>query len=747
MDKKTKKDKNPLKNQVVGVIALAFAIFCLASFYVDNHPMLNHGFGPAGKAIALIFKSLVGEGRFLLGVLGLYWGIRIIRGKRLSFSNTHNGGSLILFLCIITFLHTSFAINLEWQDAFTNGYKGMGGGVLGSVFAIIFYKIFGSLGVYIVLGSLTIVALLMLANGSPQNTFKKFRSILGKLYQQIKEKIISFLFTIEDENKSKPFKKGSANDKKDLIIINHLQNAAVSEKKEGGKLPIILNEHKTSVHNGNIAETAKSLDTNNEVILEGKTNDGFQLPPFTLLSPALKLRNPRIKKDITSNVGILEETLENFGVHGKVTQVSCGPTITRYELQPAPGIKVSRIVNLSDDIALSLAASQVRIEAPIPGKSAVGIEVPNKEIATVHFREVLETEEFLASKSLLTVAFGKDIGGKPVLADLSQMPHLLIAGATGSGKSVCINSLICSLLFKCTPDQLKILMIDPKKVELSSYNGIPHLVAPVVTDPKKAAGALRWAVNEMEKRYELFAAAGVRDIARYNKLKIDNPSGNNQKLPFIVVLVDELADLMMVAPADVEDAICRLAQMARAAGIHLVVATQRPSVDVITGLIKANIPSRVAFAVSSQTDSRTILDMGGAEKLLGKGDMLLYPVGLSKPIRVQGVFVSDKEVESIVSYLKEQAEPQYNEEVINLPDTGPDIAEIDDELLPEAAKLVVEGGQASISMLQRRLRIGYNRAARLMDLLEAKGIVGGFEGSKPRNVLIGWDEYQQMFNQ
>ena len=467
-----------------------------------------------------------------------------------------------------------------------------------------------------------------------------------------------------------------------------------------------------------------------------------------MLEKTKRSANTLSQKDINENIHILQKTLESFGVEGKVVQVSCGPTITRYEFQPAPGIKVSRIVNLADDIALSLAAAGVRIEAPIPGKAAIGIEVPNREIATVSLREVIESEEFQNSSSKLTVALGKDVAGKPTVTDLAKMPHLLIAGATGSGKSVCMNALITSILFKAKPSEVKFLMIDPKMVELTTYNGIPHLITPVVTDPKKAASALRWAVHEMENRYELFAAAGVKDMVRYNMLVTDSLDTEKHFLPQIVILIDELADLMMVAPADVEDSICRLAQMARAAGIHLVVATQRPSVDVITGIIKANIPSRIAFAVSSQTDSRTILDMNGAEKLLGRGDMLFYPTGYPKPVRLQGVFVSDREVEKIVQFLKEQEVPEYIEEITNQDleaDKNIDESEEEDELIPQAAKLFIENGQASISLLQRRFRIGYTRAARIIDQMEDKGIIGPYEGSKPRQVLITIEDYERLF--
>ncbi|KUK83696.1 MAG: DNA segregation ATPase FtsK/SpoIIIE, partial [Pelotomaculum thermopropionicum] len=474
-------------------------------------------------------------------------------------------------------------------------------------------------------------------------------------------------------------------------------------------------------------------------------NPAYKLPSLSILSRPYRVKNVRFNKDISENIRILEETMESFGVKVKVIQVSRGPAITRYEIQPPSGVKVSRIVSLADDIALSMAAPGVRIEAPIPGKAAVGIEVPNREISKVHLRELLETQEFTGSGSKLTVALGKDIAGNPVVADLAKMHHLLIAGATGSGKSVCLNTLIASILFKAGPDEVKFLIIDPKMVELTTYNGIPHLTSPVITDPKKAAAALRWAVREMESRYELFAAAGVRDIGRYNRLLKKKEKDGSRQMPLIVIIIDELADLMIIAPADVEDAVCRLAQMARAAGIHLVVATQRPSVDVITGLIKANIPSRVSFAVSSQIDSRTILDVAGAEKLLGKGDMLFYPVSASKPVRVQGAFLSDREVEDLVNYLKKQAEPVYYDKILAENTREQECLEMEDELLPRAVHILIEAGHASISMLQRRLHIGYARAARLIDIMEKKGIVGGYEGSKPRAVLMTLEQYDQVF--
>lgn len=442
----------------------------------------------------------------------------------------------------------------------------------------------------------------------------------------------------------------------------------------------------------------------------------------------------------------LEDTLKSFGVDARVINISRGPAVTRYEIQPSPGVKVSKIVNLSDDIALNLAAAGVRIEAPIPGKAAVGIEVPNKEMSAVLLKDIVESREFTKHPSKLVFSVGKDISGETVVADIGKMPHLLVAGATGSGKSVCINSLIMSILFKASPEEVKLLMVDPKVVELGIYNGIPHLLIPVVTDPKKAAGALNWAVQEMVNRYKLFADKGVRDLKGYNAmLKANDEPGI---LPQIVIIVDELADLMMVAPNDVEDAICRLAQMARAAGMHLVIATQRPSVDVITGVIKANIPSRISFAVSSQVDSRTILDMSGAEKLLGKGDMLFYPVGEPKPIRVKGSFVSDTEVERVVEFIKTQSYTSYDENIIekiNDQTTGNDDNPGDnDELLNQVIDMVVEAGQASVSLVQRKFKVGYSRAARIIDQMEARNIVGRFEGSKPRQVLISKQQWMEM---
>ena len=481
-------------------------------------------------------------------------------------------------------------------------------------------------------------------------------------------------------------------------------------------------------------------------------DENYEFPPVQLLTEPEKKANKGGKKAVMDTATKLQKTLYSFGVSAKVENVSVGPAITRYELKPAEGVRVSKIANLADDIALNLAAESIRIEAPIPGKQAVGIEIPNKENELVHFREIIESKEFQEHKSKLAFGLGKDVAGEPVVTDIAKMPHVLIAGATGSGKSVCINTLISSIIYKAKPSEVKLLMVDPKVVELSVYNGIPHLLIPVVTDPKKAAGALAWAVQEMENRYQIFAKKGVRDIKGYNELSKQEDTG---VLPQIVIIIDELADLMMVASKDVEDSICRLAQKARAAGMHLVIATQRPSVDVITGIIKANIPSRISFAVSSQIDSRTILDMVGAEKLLGKGDMLFYPAGATKPTRIQGAFVSDKEVEKIVDFIKANGEVKYNEDIIeqieNANKTEKDLeaeqaADDDgtDPLLMEAIDTVVDTRQASTSFIQRRFKVGYARAGRIIDQMEERGVISGYQGSKPREVLMSKEKWQEL---
>ena len=515
-------------------------------------------------------------------------------------------------------------------------------------------------------------------------------------------------------------------------------------------------------------EEAKQPDTNMAVAQEIKEKEEavkkeYVFPPISLLKRGERKSGGFSDKEYKETAIKLQQILKNFGVGVTVTNVSCGPSVTRYELHPEQGVKVSKIVGLADDIKLNLAAADIRIEAPIPGKAAVGIEVPNKENSAVMLRDLLESKEFKASTSPITFAVGKDIAGKVVVADIAKMPHLLVAGATGSGKSVCINTLIMSIIYKADPESVKLILVDPKVVELSVYNGIPHLMIPVVTDPKKAAGALNWAVVEMEKRYKLFAEYNVRDLKGFNAKVEKGETGDEikKKLPQIIIIIDELADLMMVAPGEVEGAICRLAQLARAAGLHLIIATQRPSVNVITGLIKANMPSRIAFSVSSGVDSRTIIDMNGAEKLLGKGDMLFYPTGYPKPVRVQGSFVSDKEVQKVVDYLIEHnGNASYSEEVeehvnsdLPLPVPGiqgagvQDNANEQDAYFADAGRLIIEKEKASIGMLQRMFKIGFNRAARIMDQLASAGVVGEEVGTKPRKVLMTKEEFEQYIQE
>ena len=562
---------------------------------------------------------------------------------------------------------------------------------------------------------------------------KKKEEVIEEDYDEIEDKTIKIVGFNKAEDDYLEILEGTQSMSSELDVLKELQNTNKQNINNDVYEDVREQPIKTS-------KTFDSEKTQTISIKEEANYDNYKIPSVNLLNKIDKRADDNSKKKVLKNASLLEKTLADFGVEAKVNQVTVGPTITRYEIQPSPGVKVSKIVNLTDDIALSLAARSIRMEAPIPGKSAIGIEVPNETPLMVGLREVFESEEFKKFDSPLAMALGKDISGKPVIGDIGKMPHLLIAGSTGSGKSVCVNTLISSILYKARPDEVKLLLIDPKVVELANYNGIPHLLIPVVTDPKKAANALNWAVVEMNKRYKMFAENGVKDITSYNE-KCE------EKLPKIVIIIDELADLMMASANDVEDYICRLAQMARAAGMHLIVATQRPSVDVITGVIKANIPSRIAFAVSSQTDSRTILDMGGAEKLLGKGDMLFYPLGASKPVRLQGAFISENESQNVIDFVKSQVkeEIKYEENIMDtISKINMEKSSDEDELLSEAIEFVVESGQGSASMLQRKFKIGFNRAARLIDSMEERGIVGPNEGSKPRKVLMSKQDLQNL---
>jgi S-DNA-T family DNA segregation ATPase FtsK/SpoIIIE len=635
------------------------------------------------------------------------------------------------------------------------------GGVAGGLIGAPLFTLFGKIGAVITAILLILILFMLLCEITLARVIKMlFPFIQKRRVKQDIEKMpdepepARFLHKkprfnidvkIDDENapsqpESKKQKTGAAKDDSDKNDESAVKN----------ELDELINKAANSLKPNNEPPRAESAKAQNIPEVLGEQQMIYNYPPVTLLKQETHFTSEDVSEELKANAARLVDTLRSFGVETRIINICRGPAVTRYELQPSAGVKISRITSLSDDIALSLASAGVRIEAPIPNKSAVGIEVPNKKVSVVHLREVIDSPEFRSAKSKLTIALGRDIAGNIKVADISKMPHMLIAGATGSGKSVCINSIIMSILYKSSPEEVKLLMIDPKVVELGVYNGIPHLLVPVVTNPGKAAGALNWAVTEMLNRYKLFADNNVRDIKGYNKLA--ETDTELDRMPHIVIIIDELSDLMMAAPKDVEDAVCRLAQMARAAGMHLVIATQRPSVDVITGVIKANIPSRIAFAVSSQIDSRTILDMGGADKLLGRGDMLFLPMGESKPIRVQGCFVSDEEVESVTDYVKNYAKADYDEEVIDeiekqavsdKTDTK-DSEDDADEMLPQAIECVVDAGMASTSYLQRRLKLGYARAARIIDQMEKRGIVGPFEGSKPRKVLITRQQWTEM---
>ena len=663
----------------------------------------------------------------------------------------------VLLLCVTTIMTViqvaqgKLNIDQEFEsavtDAYNKGTENLGGGAVGAICAIALINLIGKVGTIIFAIGVAVIDSIFLFGIKPAELLKEY---------------------IENKKERKQEEKEARLEQRKLKIenmVNEKSERKIKEKNKEKNKPVndIITEDQINIKIANEKpEMQESLFKKEEEIKEDKSkevltlehaltveDEHYEFPPIDFLKPG-KSATKLGKKAVTDTANKLQKTLYSFGVSAKVENVSVGPTITRYELKPAEGVRVSKIANLADDIALSLAAETIRIEAPIPGKQAVGIEIPNKEKEVVALRDIIGSQEFAKAKSKLAFALGKDAAGEAVVADIAKMPHVLIAGSTGSGKSVCINTLITSIIYKSKPSEVKLVMVDPKVVELSVYNGIPHLLIPVVTDPKKAAGALAWAVQEMVNRYHLFAEKNVRDIAGYNEAL--EKEGAEGKLPQIVIIIDELADLMMVAKNDVEDAICRLAQMARAAGMHLVIATQRPSVDVITGIIKANIASRISFAVTSQVDSRTILDSAGAEKLLGKGDMLFFPTGVLKPIRIQGAFVSDSEVEKIVSFLKENGGPTYSEDVLEKIErantTDKELDEQDenevDPFLMEAIDTVVDLGQASASFIQRRFKVGYARAGRIIDQMEARGIISGYEGSKPRQVLVSKEQWQEL---
>lgn len=760
--------KKRRQKEFAGILTIAFGILYALSIYHKNLT------GLFGEIIVHITTGMFGFIAYLLPPLFLAHGVLLIFYPNKPQIRKKLYQIFLLLILIGGIFNTgsfnkSDYVNMTFFQYLKYFYQQgrsvskipytLNGGVAGGLISVPLCFVFQKAGTIIVLGAFSIIVALMITEVS----LKKMATNTVEKVNSLKESKISEIEFLEDEDLDEPiFIKeldepltGAGSKREDSDIGKVIDFPLVKnqrDKKNEVNIEKQKAEQDIPVHvKGNKAEkrAKKHEDVPVKDIRKIPMQDSeYQFPPFSCLNAPDDggLNTRKIKQTALENARKLEDTLSSFGISAQIVNVSVGPAFTRFEVQPSPGVKVSRIVNLTDDIALSLAAQGIRIEAPIPGKSAVGIEVPNPEVAPIMLREVIETPEFVKFKSRLAVGLGKDISGDNVIIDLAKMPHMLIAGATGSGKSVCINSIIVSLLYKATPEEVKLLMIDPKVVELGVYNGIPHLLIPVVTDPAKAAGALQWAVQEMVTRYKLFADKGVRDLKGYNK--VIEEEGEGFKLPQIVIIIDELADLMMVAPHDVEDAICRLAQMARAAGMHLVIATQRPSVNVITGVIKANIPSRIAFAVSSQVDSRTILDMGGAEKLLGKGDMLYFPVGMQKPVRVKGCFISDKEIEHIVEYIKNQIPAEYDEDIIdqitakNEESSSPELDA--DELLPQAIELVIECGQASVSLIQRRFRVGYARAGRIVDQMAERGIISGFEGSKPRRVLISKEQWEEM---
>ncbi|MGX6962502.1 DNA translocase FtsK [Vagococcus xieshaowenii] len=759
--RKTKKQKQQQERIVYFFIGLSFVLLGLFG-------MLHVGF--LGNLIANVFRLLVGNTYQLFGLLFMIFGFLVmISGNPLKVKEPKKlVGLSLVYMAVCLLLHLLLfrkginadtnIIHVTWSkllhDIQNSTVKlSVGGGMLGALIYSVTYFLLDQLGSYLLMFFMGIAGVILffniqldvmldvLANAKDkimsyievddQTLAAKQAKRLEKKQQKVLEK--------QQRQKEKLEERETANQPEEPQVTSLFEIDNYQASNEPVETEIIIEEMQVEppqpVSENQDEEEHLEFDIPQEI-----ENRDYQLPPTTLLAEIPKINQSGENEKVKENLQILERTFESFGVDAKVVRASIGPSVTKYEIQPAVGVKVSKIVSLTDDLALALAAKDIRMEAPIPGKSLIGIEVPNTKISMVSFRDVIESQPNHDGR-LLEVPLGRDISGQVISADLSKMPHLLIAGSTGSGKSVCINGIITSILMNAKPHEVKMMMIDPKMVELNVYNGVPHLLTPVVTNPRKAAQALQKVVQEMEKRYELFAGYGVRNMTGYNDLimKHNLDDGENRPtLPYIVVIVDELADLMMVASNEVEDAIIRLAQMARAAGIHMILATQRPSVDVITGIIKANVPSRIAFAVSSGTDSRTIIDSNGAEKLLGRGDMLFLPMGENKPIRVQGAFISDGEVEDIVSFVTTQQKAEYREDMMpsDEPTSSNGSGESQDELYDDAVTMVAEMEAASISMLQRRFRIGYNRAARLIDEMEANGVVGPSEGSKPRKVLI-----------
>lgn len=745
--KKKASEKNFLGDEIIIWSTLAVSILLVIS---------NFGFGgKAGAVVSAFLMNLFGWLAYVFPFV-LFGAVAFVisnKGKPAAYVKTAAGSALLLFSCIFC--------ELVWEE----------GGLIGYFLAGLLVPAVGTAGTYVVVVICMIICVVVITGRS---ALKGVKNQSGRAYHRAKEDAARRQEAVRARKARKEEQhahtEGGKRNRRhvegvsfDTEIVKKSPEASeikeTAPEKEKPSFVITRGSEPLPAPEPDAPEASPADTAALEAAAAGTSapdkKKKYRLPPLSLLKRGTR-KGGESDESLRKTAMKLQQTLENFGVRVTITDISCGPSVTRYELQPEMGVKVSKIVGLADDIKLNLAAADIRIEAPIPGKAAVGIEVPNKENSAVMLRDLLESKEFKGSPSKIAFAAGKDIAGKTVVADIAKMPHVLIAGATGSGKSVCINTLIMSILYKATPEEVKLVMIDPKVVELSVYNGIPHLMIPVVTDPKKAAGALNWAVAEMTRRYQAFAEENVRDMKGYNEKMRSMPEteeGKRAVLPQIVIIVDELADLMMVASGEVEEAICRLAQLARAAGLHLVLATQRPSVNVITGLIKANMPSRIAFSVSSGVDSRTIIDMNGAEKLLGKGDMLFYPAGYQKPVRVQGSFVSDKEVQAVVDYLiHNNGDAVYDEEIVSHVNTAkvgtsaeaPSEGEGRDVYFADAGRLIIEKDKASIGMLQRSFKIGFNRAARIMDQLCEAGVVGGEEGTKPRKILMAAEEFERF---
>lgn len=773
--KRGRKKNKGYSIEIIGIIFIFISVLAIGEF------------GFVGHFFANAIRFFVGETYQLFSVFGILLGIKyIFNGQNPTFKTNRFIGSILLYAALLVWLHLRLfepimeadvnILSATWRrlpnllDA-SAATQSIGGGMVGALLYAVSYFMFANVGTYILIAILAFIGIMSIGNFSYKKLFTEIKNILGGFFNWIKDILVKIKDSLQNNIQFDPDtkkKKKKKKNKKDVDIVGSEKESKKDpedekEKPKERKEPVPIEGMKqTSLPIGDIklpedaeANEQKESDGSEDEELSinfvsDDENEDYKLPPLSLLDKNQAPDQSNEYSIIEKNIKKLEETFDSFGVDAKVVKANLGPAVTKFEVEPATGVKVSRIVNLSDDLALALAAKDIRMEAPIPGKALIGIEVPNSEITVVYFNEVMKELNQKKEGHPLEVPLGKDIGGNLAMANLAKMPHMLIAGATGSGKSVGINVIISSILMRTKPHEVKMMLIDPKMVELNVYDGIPHLLTPVVTKPKKAARALQNIVEEMEKRYELFAMSGTRNIESYNEhIQAMKESGEEDvpsELPYIVVIVDELSDLMMVAAKEVEDSIIRLAQMARAAGIHMILATQRPSVDVITGLIKANVPSRVAFATSSGTDSRTILDANGAEKLLGRGDMLFLPMGANKTQRVQGAFISDSEVQAITKYVRDQQDPNYVEELIPKEAPKPGNGGGSDELYEDAFEIVRELDTASISLLQRRLRIGYNRAANIMDDLTANGIVTEQDGSKPRDVLIPSTEESEEMN-